>query len=54
MTINKVLEYIFHTPFNTNRAVLIEMLKRLIVFYGGSIDGLVPEGDVIYDGGIEQ
>lgn len=57
MTIEKIVEYVLHTPHNTNKAILIDMLKRLITYYGGSIPGGdSPEGDreVIYDGGVES
>lgn len=56
MTIEKIVEYVLHTPHNTNKAILTEMLKRLILYYGGSIPGEGPEGDreVIYDGGVES
>lgn len=56
MTIEKVIAYIQHTPYNTNRAILEEMLKTLIIAYGGSLDGPeIPGGShVVYDGGIEE
>lgn len=59
MTIEKIVEYILHTPYNTNRAILEEMLKALILAYGGSLspdepgDPDAPGKDVIYDGGVE-
>lgn len=57
MTIDKILHYIFHTPYNTNKDILIEMLEKLIISHGGSIDGPVgpdiPSIDLIYDGGVE-
>lgn len=56
MTIEKILRYIFHTPLNTNRAILTEMLEDLIISHGGSLDGSTPdnpEEDIIYDGGME-
>lgn len=63
MTIEKVVSYVLHTPHNTNKAVLITMLKQLIKDNGGSCpegpenpDGPGGEGgsgDVIYDGGTE-
>ena len=62
MTIKKVMEYILHTPYNTNKAILEELLKSLILAYGGTLspddpdnpDGPdVPNDDVIYDGGEE-
>ena len=37
MTINKIIEYILHTPLNTNRTILVEMLKELILTHGGSL-----------------
>ena len=58
MTIDKVVHYVLHTPHNTNKAILIAILKELIISYGGSIDGIgpdpEPEKDIIYDGGMEQ
>lgn len=58
MNIQQVINYIFHTPLNINKAILINMLEQLILSHGGSLDltpGLpeTPEG-VIYDGGVEQ
>ena len=58
MTIDQIIEYVLHTPFNTNRAILAAMLEQLIVDHGGSVDGSdpnpdVPGKDVIYDGGME-
>lgn len=56
MTIDKVIQYIFHTPENINRAILIQLLEQLIVSHGGTLDGPdAPEYDhIIYDGGIEE
>jgi hypothetical protein len=60
MTIEKIVWYVQHTPHNTNRAVLEQMLKDLILSHGGTIDPDGPDGpdvpskDVIYDGGIEE
>lgn len=60
MTINRIVEYILHTPHNTNRAILIEMLKSLIISYGGTLspdDPEIPDDpnkDIIYDGGVES
>ena len=56
MTIDKVIEYIFHTPENINKAILIQMMKQLIVSHGGTLDGPDAPDDkhVIYDGGIEE
>ena len=57
MTIEKIVSYVLHTPHNTNKAVLITMLKQLIKDSGGSCpDGPGGEGgsgDIIYDGGTE-
>lgn len=57
MTIEKIIEYILHTPHNTNKAILREMLEQLILEYGGTLPDH-PGGDdpenVIYDGGVEQ
>ena len=57
MTIEKIIKYILHTPHNTHKAILREMLEQLILEHGGTLpDG--PGGDdpkdVIYDGGVEQ
>lgn len=59
MTIDKIVEYVLHTPFNTNRAILEGLLEQLILSYGGSLspegpDTDVPGVDVVYDGGIED
>jgi spore coat protein CotH len=52
MTIEKIVNYVLHTPHNTNKAILIAMLKDLIISNGGNIE---PDGDdFIYDGGIES
>lgn len=56
MTIEKILRYIFHTPLNTNKTILTEMLEDLIISHGGSLDGSTPDNpgeDIIYDGGME-
>jgi hypothetical protein len=53
MTIDQVIEYVLHTPYNTNRAILTEMLKQLILSNGGSVDPDTPDSDVVYDGGVE-
>ena len=57
MTIEKIIYYVLHTPFNTNRAILTEMLENLILSHGGTLDGPGgsdnPNKDVIYDGGME-
>lgn len=60
MTIEKVIEHIFYTPYNTNKAILTSMLKQLILSYGGNPDepgqpdepGVLPE-HIVYDGGVE-
>ena len=57
MTIKKIVEYILHTPHNTNRAILEEMLKQLVLDHGGSFspdEPGEPGVEVIYDGGIEE
>ena len=56
MTIDKVIQYIFYTPENINRAILIQMMEQLIISHGGSLDGPnAPDNKhVIYDGGIEE
>lgn len=57
MTIEKVIEHIFYTPYNTNKAILTSMLKQLILSYGGNPEGpdepgVLPEY-IVYDGGVE-
>ena len=60
MTIEKIVWYVQYTPHNTNRAVLEQMLKDLILSHGGTLDPDGPDGpdvpnkDVVYDGGIEE
>ena len=57
MTIENIIKYVLHTPYNTNRAILTSMLKEMVLYYGGNPDK--PDGpdepnkDVIYDGGME-
>jgi hypothetical protein len=58
MTIDKIVEYVLHTPLNTNKAILISMLKELIITNGGTVNPDNPDepgtsGDIIYDGGME-
>lgn len=54
MTIEKIIEYVLYTPYNTNRAILASMLKQLIISHGGNPDGPIgPDRDVVYDGGLE-
>lgn len=65
MTIEKIVEYVLHTPHNTNKAILIEMLKSLIRDCGTQNNPNIPDvpGDAggpeyvdpycIYDGGVE-
>lgn len=57
MTIEKIINYILHTPHNTNKAILREMLEQLILKHGGTLPdypGGDDSDDVIYDGGVEQ
>jgi hypothetical protein len=35
MTIEKIVEYVLHTPHNTNKAILRAMLRDLIISNGG-------------------
>lgn len=64
MTIEKIVDYVLHTPHNTNKAILRAMLKDLIKANGGfDCDGCdhpdcpnnpnKPEEqkDIAYDGG---
>lgn len=59
MTIKQIVDYVLHTPHNTNPAILMEKLKKLIIENGG-VDPDSPENpdipkvDVIYDGGLEK
>lgn len=54
MTIEKTIEYILHTPFNTNRAILIGILEDLIISHGGNLDSDDSHKHIIYDGGTEN
>lgn len=54
MTIDRVVNYVLHTPFNTNKKILIEMLEQLIADNGSSEEPDTPSGDIIYDGGLEE
>lgn len=54
MTIEQIVEYVLHTPHNTNKAILIGMLKQLIKDNSSSGgEGGSGSGDIIYDGGME-
>jgi hypothetical protein len=55
MTIEKIVDYVLHTPHNTNKAILIAMLEQLIKDNGGSGGSGGDSGDdeIIYDGGVE-
>lgn len=58
MTIDNIIYYVTHTPHNTNKAILNEMLIELILTYGGRVNedgepGVQPN-KIIYDGGIEK
>lgn len=54
MTIEKTIEYILHTPFNTNRAILIRILEDLIISHGGNLNSDDSHKHIIYDGGTEK
>ena len=58
MTIEKIIEYVLRTPFNTNRAILTSRLRQVIIDNGGNLDDSenpeVPNKDIIYDGGMES
>lgn len=56
MTIERIVNYVMHTPHNTNRAVLIQMLKDLIHSYNPDIPDEPggEEKEIIYDGGTEN
>lgn len=47
MTIEKIVEYVLKTPFNTNKVILTQMLQQLIVENPSS------DTNIVYDGGIE-
>ena len=57
MNIDKIISYIFYTPYNINRTILEQMLKEMISYYGGNPDfpdENIPGIDkIVYDGGIE-
>lgn len=56
MTIERIVDYVLHTPHNTNKAILIAMLEQLIKDNGGSGGGSGGDSgsdDIIYDGGVE-
>lgn len=58
MTIERIVDYVLHTPHNTNKAILIAMLEQLIKDNCGSGDsggsgGGSGSDDIIYDGGVE-
>jgi hypothetical protein len=36
MTIEKIVDYVLHTPHNTNKAILVAMLESLIRENGGN------------------
>ena len=36
MTIEKIVDYVLHTPHNTNKAILIAMLESLVSENGGN------------------
>ena len=56
MTKDKIVDYVLHTPINTNKAILYAMLDELIEEHGGGGGDVpdIPGGDiiVIYDGGL--
>ena len=52
MTIETIVHYVFHTPHNTNRAILVEMLEELLRENGGGPG--TPGSNIVYDGGVEQ
>ena len=56
MTIDKVIQYIFHTPENINKAILIQLLEQLIISHGGHLDDPdIPDDEhIVYDGGVEE
>ena len=61
MTIEKVIKYVLHTPYNTNRAILTSILEQLIISYGGDPNNTpggsapdIPGKEIVYDGGLEN
>lgn len=57
MTIETIVHYVLHTPHNTNRAILVEMLEELLRENGSSGSGGgpgTPGSNIVYDGGVEQ
>ena len=63
MTIEKIVDYVLHTPHNTNKAILIAMLESLVKSSGGDCEGCdhpdcpnrpeVPK-ELLFDGGDES
>ena len=63
MTIEKIVDYVLHTPHNTNKAILIAMLESLVKSSGGDCEGCdhpdcpnrpeVPK-ELFFDGGDES
>lgn len=37
MTVNEIINYIFTSPLNTNKAILIQMLQELVVDTDGDL-----------------
>lgn len=57
MTIENIIKYVLHTPYNTNWAILTSMLREMILYYGGNPDKPGepggPSKNIVYDGGME-
>ena len=57
MTIERIVHYVLHTPHNTNKAILISMLKELIKTNCNCSDCPAnpdDEKEITYDGGNES
>lgn len=57
MTIEQVISYVLHTPHNTNKTILRQILMQMIKTYGSNPelpeDPNLPAENIIYDGGVE-
>lgn len=51
MTIQDIVQYVLHTPYNTNPKILTEMLRRFETEIRKEYDPETPGIDIIYDGG---
>ena len=50
MTYKQILHYISHTPHNTNRAILRQLVEEFVEFHGGNINAKgMLEGEITID-----